>query len=73
VVVEPVVEGSRSVLWEGIDVEVIDAGVNGIGSRARGLGSILRRIQSGYIRSYAAWSARRGKRAGGAGIAGVRK
>jgi NADH-quinone oxidoreductase subunit L len=55
VVVDPVVDGSRSVLWEGIDVEVIDAGVNGIGARARGLGSILRRLQSGYIRSYAAW------------------
>jgi NADH-quinone oxidoreductase subunit L len=55
VVVEPVVAGSRSVLWRGIDVEVIDASVNGIGARARGLGSILRRLQSGYIRSYAAW------------------
>jgi NADH-quinone oxidoreductase subunit L len=48
-------QGSRSVLWEGIDVEVIDASVNGIGARARGLGSVLRRVQSGYIRSYAAW------------------
>jgi NADH-quinone oxidoreductase subunit L len=74
VVVEPVVEGSRSVLWEGIDVEVIDAGVNGIGSRARGLGSILRRIQSGYIRSYAAWVLLGAVSALVAlGIAGVRK
>ncbi len=54
-IVKPVVEGSRSVLWQGIDVEVIDASVNGIGARARGIGGVLRRMQSGYIRSYAAW------------------
>jgi NADH-quinone oxidoreductase subunit L len=54
-IVRPVVEGSREVLWQGIDVEVIDASVNGIGSRARGIGDVLRRLQSGYIRSYAAW------------------
>jgi NADH-quinone oxidoreductase subunit L len=54
-VVDPVVVGSRTVLWESIDVEVIDAGVNGVAARARGVGSILRRLQSGYIRSYAAW------------------
>jgi NADH-quinone oxidoreductase subunit L len=54
-IVKPVVEGSRSVLWQGIDVEVIDASVNGIGARARGVGGVLRRMQSGYIRNYAAW------------------
>ena len=54
-VVTPVVEGAREVLWQSVDVEVIDAGVNGVGKRARALGGVLRRIQSGYIRSYAAW------------------
>jgi NADH-quinone oxidoreductase subunit L len=34
---------------------LIDGIANGIGSTARGLGSILRRAQSGYIRGYAAW------------------
>jgi len=54
-VVEPLVEGSRTVLWRGIDAGLIDGTVNGIGRRSRGVGSILRLIQSGNIRSYAAW------------------
>ena len=54
-VVEPVVQGSRSVLWRGIDAGIIDGIVNGIGRRSRNIGSGLRRLQSGNIRSYAAW------------------
>jgi hypothetical protein len=29
--------------------------VNGVGNRARGIGSVLKQLQSGNIRSYAAW------------------
>jgi NADH-quinone oxidoreductase subunit L len=54
-VVEPLIEGSRTVLWRGIDAGIIDGTVNGVGHRSRGIGSILRLIQSGNIRSYAAW------------------
>jgi NADH-quinone oxidoreductase subunit L len=54
-VVEPLIEGSRTVLWRGVDAELIDGTVNGVGHRARGIGSILRLVQSGNIRSYAAW------------------
>jgi NADH-quinone oxidoreductase subunit L len=54
-VVEPLVEGSRTVLWRGVDAGLIDGTVNGVGRRSRGVGSILRLIQSGNIRSYAAW------------------
>lgn len=54
-VVEPVVEGSRTVLWRGIDAGLIDGAVNGVGRRSRGIGSILRLIQSGNIRTYAGW------------------
>jgi NADH-quinone oxidoreductase subunit L len=54
-VVEPLVEGSRTVLWRGVDAGMIDGVVNGVGRRSRGVGSILRLIQSGNIRSYAAW------------------
>jgi NADH-quinone oxidoreductase subunit L len=43
------------VLWHGIDAGLIDGTVNGVGRRSRGAGSILRLIQSGNIRSYAAW------------------
>jgi NADH-quinone oxidoreductase subunit L len=55
VVVDPVVSGSREVLWKGVDVAVIDGAVNGVGNRARGIGGVLKRLQSGNIRSYAAW------------------
>ena len=54
-VVRPVVEGSRVVLWQTFDDAVIDGTVNGVGARARNLGGLLRRFQSGNIRSYAAW------------------
>jgi NADH-quinone oxidoreductase subunit L len=54
-VVKPVVGGSRLLLWRGIDAGLIDGIVNGVGARARDVGSLLRRFQSGNIRSYAAW------------------
>jgi len=54
-VVRPLVGGSREVLWKSVDVGVIDGAVNGIGERARNIGAMLRRLQSGYIRSYATW------------------
>jgi len=54
-VVKPVVEGSRAVLWKVVDVGVIDGVANGIGSRSRDIGGVLRLLQSGNIRSYAAW------------------
>src|ERR1043166_1334009 len=54
-VVRPVVDGSRTLLWRGVDVGVIGGAVNGIGHRARGIGGVLRLAQSGYIRNYAAW------------------
>ena len=53
--VNPLVGGSREVLWKGVDVAVIDGAVNGVGNRARGIGGVLKRLQSGNIRSYAAW------------------
>jgi NADH-quinone oxidoreductase subunit L len=54
-VVNPVVDGSRTLLWRIVDARVIDGAVNGIGQDARGIGGFLRRAQSGSIRSYAAW------------------
>ncbi|HMD69957.1 MAG TPA: NADH-quinone oxidoreductase subunit L [Bryobacteraceae bacterium] len=53
--VRPLVDGSREVLWKLLDAAVIDAMVNGVGTRARELGGVLQRIQSGNIRSYATW------------------
>jgi NADH-quinone oxidoreductase subunit L len=42
-------------LWQGFDAGLIDGIVNGIGHRAMNIGGALRRLQSGNIRSYAAW------------------
>jgi len=55
VVVKPLVGISRVFLWTGVDAGLIDGMVNGVGSRSRGIGGILRLLQSGNIRSYAAW------------------
>jgi NADH-quinone oxidoreductase subunit L len=54
-VVNPLIRGSRTVLWKGLDAGLIDGIVNGVGSVSRGLGSGLRRMQSGNVRSYATW------------------
>ena len=55
VIVKPLVSISRSVLWRGVDAGLIDGIVNGVGTRSRGIGGILRLLQSGNIRTYAAW------------------
>jgi len=54
-VVKPLVGGSRTVLWKGVDAGLIDGAVNGVGSRAQRIGGVLRLLQSGNIRSYATW------------------
>ena len=42
-------------IWKGADAGLIDGIVNGIGAAARRVGSVLRLLQSGNIRSYATW------------------
>ncbi len=56
-IVTPAIEGSRAVLWHGVDQGVIDGAVNGVGHQARAIGNILKLFQSGNIRSYATWVA----------------
>ena len=55
--VKPLLALSTVVFWRGIDQGVIDGLVNGAGSTSKGVGNELRRMQSGNIRSYAAWVA----------------
>ncbi len=55
--VRPVVEGSRQVLWRGIDVRMIDDSVNAAARGAQSVSRALRHMQSGNIRSYAGWVA----------------
>jgi NADH-quinone oxidoreductase subunit L len=40
-------------LWKQFDVLVIDGAANGIASVVKGLGSVVRRTQTGYLRNYA--------------------
>ncbi len=54
-VVKPTVSVSRSVLWNVVDVGIIDGLVNGAASLCRSFGGGLKLIQSGNIRSYATW------------------
>ncbi len=54
-IVHPILEGSRTVLWKGVDVTLIDGAVNGVGNRSKNIGSMLRLLQGGSIRGYAAW------------------
>ena len=53
--VKPLLALSTVVLWRGMDQGLIDGLVNGAGSVSKGVGNELRRMQSGNIRSYAAW------------------
>ena len=55
IIVWPIVRGSREFLWKIVDSVMIDGAVNGIGyCRARSGGG-LRHMQTGYVRTYAAW------------------
>jgi NADH-quinone oxidoreductase subunit L len=53
-IVDPLTDLSRNALWKGFDLGFIDGIVNGTGSFVRELGSAARRIQVGFVRSYAA-------------------
>ena len=53
-IVDPLTNLSREGLWKGFDLGFIDGVVNGAGYFTVALGSALRRIQVGFIRSYAA-------------------
>ena len=48
-----VVQGSRDVLWAGLDTAVIDAAVNGTGTAFRALSRGARTLQTGLVRGYA--------------------
>ena len=55
--VKPVVDGSTSILWQGVDRKVIDDTVNNAAEGARHLSDEVRQMQSGNLRSYAGWIA----------------
>jgi NADH-quinone oxidoreductase subunit L len=55
--VRPIIEGSRSILWRVIDAGAIDGTINEAAEGARDVSNSFRRMQSGNIRSYAGWVA----------------
>ena len=53
-VVEPIVSVSRGGLWKVVDVEIIDGAVNAAGTVVDRTAGLLRRLQTGSVRVYAA-------------------
>jgi NADH-quinone oxidoreductase subunit L len=53
-IVQPIRIVSESVLWKVIDARVIDGAVNGVAESVGGLAEVMRRVQTGSVRSYAA-------------------
>jgi NADH-quinone oxidoreductase subunit L len=53
-IVQPIRHASEQALWQGVDVHVIDAAVNGVGESVAGSAQLLRRLQTGSVRAYAA-------------------
>jgi NADH-quinone oxidoreductase subunit L len=53
-IVQPIRIVSEQALWKGVDVGVIDGAVNGAGVTVRGASGLLRLVQTGSLRAYAA-------------------
>ena len=54
-IVHPALYASTRGLWKQTDVGIIDRAVNGAGETIQNMASILKNVQNGLIRSYAAW------------------
>jgi NADH-quinone oxidoreductase subunit L len=55
--VKPLIDGSTSILWQGVDRKIIDDTVNNAADGARHVSDEVRHMQSGNLRSYAGWIA----------------
>ena len=53
-VVQPIRIVSEEGLWKMVDVRLIDAAVNGVGQTVSGSSELIRRVQTGSVRAYAA-------------------
>jgi len=53
-VVQPIRITSETALWKLIDIRIIDGAVNGVAETVGGASELLRRIQTGSVRAYAA-------------------
>ncbi len=57
VIIQPLILLSTNVFWKGIDVGLIDRGVDESAAGAQDVSDAMRHMQSGNIRSYAGWVA----------------
>jgi NADH-quinone oxidoreductase subunit L len=55
--VKPLIDGSTTILWQGVDRKVIDDSVNNAADAAQHVSDEVRHMQSGNLRSYAGWIA----------------
>ncbi len=55
--VEPLIDASTNILWQGVDRKIIDDSVNKAADGARRVSDEVRHMQSGNLRSYAGWIA----------------
>ncbi|HEV7642946.1 MAG TPA: NADH-quinone oxidoreductase subunit L [Pyrinomonadaceae bacterium] len=53
-IIDPIANFSREGLWKGFDLGFIDGAINAIGALMVELGTLLRGVQVGFVRSYAA-------------------
>ncbi len=53
-IIDPITRFSREGLWKGFDLGFIDGAIHGIGSLIGELAGVLRSMQVGFVRSYAA-------------------
>ena len=53
-IVQPIRIVSEEALWKVVDVRVIDGAVNGVAETVGGGSEVLRRVQTGSVRTYAA-------------------
>jgi NADH-quinone oxidoreductase subunit L len=53
-IVQPIRIVSQEGLWKVFDIKLIDAAVNGVGHTVAGSSEVVRRIQTGSVRAYAA-------------------
>ena len=53
-IVDPITRLSREGLWKGFDLGFVDGIVNGIGNFVIEVGGLVRQLQVGFVRSYAA-------------------
>jgi len=54
-IINPIKRFSEGFLWKTVDEKVIDGTVNGVAQTSKGVGQVLRRLQTGFLAGYALW------------------